>query len=120
MLFILFIFPAPTGSIFIVVKIFVFISVFVLLYQFNIDHNTKIDRSTNIVGNTPNVNNVNKELEENYDSLLELIFNMLTSIKQAGDGKETSFNLFDVKYSYDPVKDNELFIDVQKNIMKNN
>ena len=32
--------------------------------------------------------------------------NMLTSIKQAGDGKETSFNLFDVKYSYDPVKDN--------------
>ena len=78
--FILFIFPAPTGSIFIVLKIFVFISVFVLLYQFNIDHNTKIDRSTNIVGNTPNVNNVNKELEENYDSLLELIFNMLTSI----------------------------------------
>ena len=32
--------------------------------------------------------------------------NMLTSIKEAGDGKETSFNLFDVKYSYDPVKDN--------------
>jgi hypothetical protein len=24
------------------------------------------------------------------------------------------------QYGYDPVKDNELFLDVQKNIMKNN
>ena len=78
--FILFIFPAPTGSIFTVVKIFVFISVLVLLYQFNIDPSTKKDRSINVVGNTPNTNNINKELEENYDSLLELIFNMIISL----------------------------------------
>jgi len=78
--FILFIFPAPTGSIFTVVKIFVFISVLVLLYQFNIDPSTKKDRSINVVGNIPNTNNINKELEENYDSLLELIFNMIISL----------------------------------------
>ena len=78
--FILFIFPAPTGSIFTVVKFFVFISVLVLLYQFNIDPSTKKDRSINVVGNTPNTNNINKELEENYDSLLELIFNMIISL----------------------------------------
>ncbi len=78
--FILFIFPAPTGSIFTVVKIFVFISVLVLLYQFNIDPSTKKDRSINVVGNNPNTNNINKELEENYDSLLELIFNMIISL----------------------------------------
>ena len=78
--FILFIFPAPTGSIFTVVKIFVFISVLVLLYQFNIDPSIKKDRSINVVGNNPNTNNINKELEENYDSLLELIFNMIISL----------------------------------------
>ncbi len=78
--FILFIFPAPTGSIFTVVKFFVFISVLVLLYQFNIDPSTKKDRSINVVGNIPNTNNINKELEENYDSLLELIFNMIISL----------------------------------------
>ncbi|MEE3195622.1 MAG: sensor domain-containing diguanylate cyclase, partial [Candidatus Neomarinimicrobiota bacterium] len=68
------------GSIFTVVKIFVFISVLVLLYQFNIDPSTKKDRSINVVGNIPNTNNINKELEENYDSLLELIFNMIISL----------------------------------------
>ena len=78
--FILFIFPAPTGSIFTVVKFFVFISVLVLLYQFNIDPSIKKDRSINVVGNNPNTNNINKELEENYDSLLELIFNMIISL----------------------------------------
>ena len=78
--FILFIFPAPTGGIFTVVKLFVFISVLVLLYQFNIDPSTKKDRSINVVGNIPNTNNINKELEENYDSLLELIFNMIISL----------------------------------------
>ena len=78
--FILFIFPAPTGSIFIVIKIFVFISVLALLYQFNIDPSKKTNRSINVVGNIPNTNNVNKELQENYDSLLELIFNMIISL----------------------------------------
>ena len=78
--FILFIFSAPTGGIFTVVKLFVFISVLVLLYQFNIDPSTKKDRSFNVVGNIPNTNNINKELEGNYDSLLESIFNMIISL----------------------------------------
>ena len=78
--FILFIFPAPTGGIFTVVKLFVFISVLVLLYQFNIDPSTKKDRLFNVVGNIPNTNNINKELEGNYDSLLESIFNMIISL----------------------------------------
>ncbi|MDG2266551.1 MAG: hypothetical protein P8L91_06160, partial [Candidatus Marinimicrobia bacterium] len=78
--FILFIFPAPTGSIFIAIKIFVFISVLALLYQFNIDSSKKTERPIDVVGNIPNTNNVNKELEENYDSLLDLIFNMIISL----------------------------------------
>ena len=80
MSFILFIFPAPTGSIFIAIKIFVFISVLALLYQFNIGSSKKTERPIDVVENIPNTNNVNKELEENYDSLLELIFNMIISL----------------------------------------
>ena len=79
--FILFILPTLTDSIFI--KIFVFISVLALLYQYIIDpsdNSTKIDRSLNGIGNTPKINNVNKELKENYDSLLELVFNMIISM----------------------------------------
>ena len=78
--FILFILPALTDSIFI--KIFVFISVLALLYQYSMDpsdSSTKIDRSLERIGNTPKTNNVNKELKENYDSLLELVFNMIIS-----------------------------------------
>ena len=78
--FILFIFPAPTGSIFIAIKIFVFISVLALLYQFNIGSSKKTERPIDVVENIPNTNNVNKELEENYDSLLDLIFNMIISL----------------------------------------
>ena len=79
--FILFILPALTDSIFI--KIFVFISVLALLYLYSMDpsdSSTKIDRSLEGVGNTPKTNNVNKELKENYDSLLELVFNMIISM----------------------------------------
>ena len=79
--FILFILPALTDSIFI--KIFVFISVLALLYQYSMDpsdSSTKIDRSLEGIGNTPKTNNVNKELKENYDSLLELVFNMIISM----------------------------------------
>ena len=79
--FILFILPALTDSIFI--KIFVFISVLALLYLYSMDpsdSSAKIDRSLEGVGNTPKTNNVNKELKENYDSLLELVFNMIISM----------------------------------------
>jgi len=81
--FILFILPAlPVLNESIFIKIFVFISVLALLYQYSIDtsNSTKIDRSLNGTGNTPEINNVNQELKENYDSLLELVFNMIISM----------------------------------------
>ena len=83
LLFILFIFPAPSGNIFILVKIFVFISIIVLFYLYNIDSDfniPKIDTSLDSNGNIPRSRDDTNELVENYDSLLELVFKMITAM----------------------------------------
>ena len=81
--FILFVFPAPTGGVFIFIKIFVFISALALIYQYSsypIDNNSITDLSLDKIGNIPKHKNANNDLMENYDSLLNIIFNMIISM----------------------------------------
>ena len=81
--FILFVFPAPTGGKFIFIKIFVFVSALALIYQYSsypIDNNSITDLSLDKIGNIPKHKNANNDLMENYDSLLNIIFNMIISM----------------------------------------
>ena len=74
--FILFIFPAPDGTIYTVFRIFAFISITFLFFQSSIEvqkSEAPITKSFALINNKPNNEELTDELRENYDRLLTIV-----------------------------------------------
>jgi len=81
--FILFIFPAPDGTIYTVFRIFAFISITFLFFQSSIEvqkSEAPTTKSFALINNKPDNEELTDELRENYDRLLTVVFQMITAI----------------------------------------
>ena len=81
--FILFIFPAPNGTIYTVFRIFAFISITFLFFQTSIGvqkSEAPITKSFGLINNRSDNEKLTDELRENYDRLLTVVFQMITAI----------------------------------------
>ena len=81
--FILFIFPAPDGTIYTVFRIFAFISITFLFFQSSIEvqkSEAPTTKSFALINNKPDNEELTDELRENYDRLLTVVFQMIIAI----------------------------------------
>ena len=81
--FILFIFPAPDGTIYTVFKIIAFISITFLFFQSSLEvqkSEAPITKSFALVNKKPDNEELTNELRENYDRLLNVVFQMVIAI----------------------------------------
>ena len=81
--FILFIFPAPNGTIYTIFRIFAFISITFLFFQTSIGvqkSEAPTTKSFALINNKPDNEKLTDELRENYDRLLTVVFQMITAI----------------------------------------
>ena len=81
--FILFIFPAPDGTIYTVFRIFAFISITFLFFQSSIEvqkSEAPTTKSFALINNKPENEELTDELRENYDRLLTVVFQMIIAI----------------------------------------
>jgi len=81
--FILFIFPAPYGTIYTVFRIFAFISITYLFFQSSIEvqkSEAPTTKSFDLINNKPDNEELTDELRENYDRLLTVVFQMIIAI----------------------------------------
>jgi len=81
--FILFIFPAPDGTIYTIFRIFAFISITFLFFQSSIEvqkSEAPITKSFALINNKPDNEELTDELRENYDRLLTVVFQMIIAI----------------------------------------
>ena len=81
--FILFIFPAPDGTIYTVFRIFAFISITFLFFQSSIEvqkSEVPTTKSFSLINNKPDNEELTDELRENYDRLLTVVFQMIIAV----------------------------------------
>ena len=81
--FILFIFPAPDGTIYTVFRIFAFISITFLFFQSSIEvqkSEAPTTKSFALINNKPDNEELTDELRENYDRLLTVVFQMIIAV----------------------------------------
>ncbi len=81
--FILFIFPAPDGTIYTVFRIFAFISITFLFFQSSLEvqkSEAPTTKSFALVNKKPDNEELTNELRENYDRLLNVVFQMIIAI----------------------------------------
>ena len=81
--FILFIFPAPEGTIYTVFRIFAFISITFLFFQSSIEvqkSEAPTTKSFALINNKSDNEELTDELRENYDRLLTVVFQMIIAI----------------------------------------
>ena len=81
--FILFIFPAPEGTIYTVFRIFAFISITFLFFQSSIEvqkSEVPTTKSFTLINNKPDNEELTDELRENYDRLLTVVFQMIIAV----------------------------------------
>ena len=81
--FILFIFPAPNGTIYTVFRIFAFISISFLFFHSSLEvqkGEVPTTKSFALVNKKPDNEELTNELRENYDRLLNVVFQMIIAI----------------------------------------
>ena len=81
--FILFIFPAPDGTIYTVFRIFAFISISFLFFQSSLEaqkSEAPTAKSFAVINKKPDNEELTNELRENYDRLLSVVFQMIIAI----------------------------------------
>jgi len=81
--FILFIFPAPNGTIYTVFRIFAFISISFLFFQSSLEaqkSEVPTAKSFAVINKKPDNEELTNELRENYDRLLSVVFQMIIAI----------------------------------------
>ena len=81
--FILFIFPAPDGTIYTIFRIFAFVSITFLFFQSSIKvkkSEAPTTKSFALINNKPDNEEFTDELRENYDRLLTVVFQMIIAI----------------------------------------
>jgi len=81
--FILFIFPAPDGTIYTVFRIFAFISISFLFFQSSLEarkSEAPTTKSFAVINKKPDNEELTNELRENYDRLLSVVFQMIIAI----------------------------------------
>ena len=81
--FILFIFPAPDGTIYTVFRIFAFISISFLFFQSSLEaqkSEVPTAKSFAVINKKPDNEELTNELRENYDRLLSVVFQMIIAI----------------------------------------
>ena len=81
--FILFIFPAPDGTIYTVFRIFAFISITFLFFQSSFEvqkSEVPTTKSFALINNKPDNEELTDELRENYDRLLTVVFQMIIAV----------------------------------------
>ena len=81
--FILFIFPAPNGTIYTVFRIFAFISISFLFFHSSLEvqkGEVPTTKLSALVNKKPDNEELTNELRENYDRLLNVVFQMIIAI----------------------------------------